>query len=165
MPGKPEENQTQNTGGSSIGFSFSGPAIFNQSQLSAHDIINANVGFAQGGVGAKRFEEFFDAPLNAVEAAPEPQRTHAQAKVKELKEEAAKGKDASDSVLAKLLNGLVDLVPVGVSAVVAAFGQPILAGIAGPANQECVGEPAAQAGQILNLARPGRPIHTPPDTH
>jgi hypothetical protein len=48
--------------------------------------------------------------------------------VEELKKEAAKGKSATDSVMAKLVDGIVGLVP-------GAFGTPLLAGIAGPATQ------------------------------
>jgi hypothetical protein len=70
--------------------------------------------------------------LEAISAAPAEKRSEAEAKLAALKEEAAKGKNANDSVMAKLVDGLVGLVPAAASAVVSAFATPILGGIAGP---------------------------------
>jgi hypothetical protein len=72
-------------------------------------------------------------PLSkAIETAPAGARAAADAKLTALKEEAAKGKDAKDGVIAKLVDGLVELVPSATSAVVSAFATPILGGITGP---------------------------------
>jgi hypothetical protein len=69
----------------------------------------------------------------AIGAAPPAARARAEAKLAALKQEAAKGKGgANDSVIAKLVDGLIGLVPAAASAVVSAFATPILAGIAGP---------------------------------
>ncbi len=54
----------------------------------------------------------------------QPEATH---KLEELKSEAAKGKNAKDGTVAKLVEGLVALVPGAVSAVVSAFATPLLA--------------------------------------
>lgn len=70
--------------------------------------------------------------IEAIGAAPAEKRADAEAKLAALKQEAAKGKDANDSVMAKLVDGLVGLVPGAASAVVSAFATPILGGIAGP---------------------------------
>ena len=70
--------------------------------------------------------------IEAVGAAPAEVRAEAEAKLAALKQEAAKGKDANDSVIAKLVDGLVGLVPGATSAVVSAFATPILGTIAGP---------------------------------
>jgi hypothetical protein len=72
-------------------------------------------------------------PLSeAIGAAPAEVRPEAEAKLAALKQEAAKGKNANDGVVAKLVDGLVGLVPAAASAVVSAFATPILGGIAGP---------------------------------
>jgi hypothetical protein len=72
-------------------------------------------------------------PLSqAIETAPVDARAEAVAKLTALKEEAAKGKDAKDGVIAKLVDGLVQLAPSATSAVVSAFATPILGGITGP---------------------------------
>jgi hypothetical protein len=72
-------------------------------------------------------------PLSeAVGTAPAEVRPEAEAKLAALKQEAAKGKDANDGVVAKLVDGLVGLLPAATTAVVSAFATPILGGIAGP---------------------------------
>jgi len=72
-------------------------------------------------------------PLSeAIGAAPIEARIEAEAKLASLKQEAAKGKDANDGVVAKLIDGLVGLVPSATTAVVSAFATPLLGGIAGP---------------------------------
>ena len=63
------------------------------------------------------------------------QNEEAKQKVEALKTEAAKGKKADDGVMAKLTEGIVKLVPGAVSAVVSAFGTPLLGGIAGPVTK------------------------------
>jgi hypothetical protein len=63
------------------------------------------------------------------------QHEEAKEKVEALKTEAAKGKKADDGVMAKLVDGIVKLVPGAVSAVVSAFGTPLLGGIAGPVTK------------------------------
>jgi hypothetical protein len=70
--------------------------------------------------------------IEAVRAAPPENQADAEAKLATLKQEVAKGKDANDGVIAKLVDGLVGLVPGAASVVVSAFATPILGGIAGP---------------------------------
>ena len=71
--------------------------------------------------------------IEAVRDAPAEKRAEAEAKLAALKQEAAKGKSAADDkVMAKLVDGLVGLVPGAASAVVSAFATPLLGGIAGP---------------------------------
>ena len=76
----------------------------------------------------------------AIAATPAAARAEAETKLAALKQEAAKGKGANDGVIAKLMEGLVALVPTGVSAVVGAFGTPLLAGVAGPVTQYVLGK-------------------------
>lgn len=70
--------------------------------------------------------------IEAIGTAPAEIRSEAEAKLAALKQEAAKGKAANDGVIAKLVDGLVGLVPGATGAVVSAFATPILGGIAGP---------------------------------
>lgn len=70
--------------------------------------------------------------IEAIRSIPIEKQPEAQAKLAALEREAGKGKDADDSVIAKLVDGLVGLVPAATSAVVSAFFTPILGGIAGP---------------------------------
>jgi hypothetical protein len=68
----------------------------------------------------------------AIKAAPSEKRGEAEATLAALKQEAGKGKQANDKAMAKLVDGLVALVPAATAAVVGAFATPILAGIVGP---------------------------------
>ena len=63
------------------------------------------------------------------------QHEEAKQKVEALKTEAAKGKKADDGVIAKLVEGIVKLAPGAVSAVVSAFGTPLLGGLVGPVTK------------------------------
>ena len=56
-------------------------------------------------------------------------------KVEELKAEIAKGGQADDPRLGKLVDGLIGLVPQAIGAVVSLFATPILTGIAGPVTK------------------------------
>jgi hypothetical protein len=63
------------------------------------------------------------------------QNADAKAKLEDLKSEAAKGIKAEDSQMAKLVDSILKLVPSAVSALVGAFGSPLLTGIAGPVTK------------------------------
>jgi hypothetical protein len=78
------------------------------------------------------FAEALRPLAEAIAAAPPPTKAEAEAKLAELQAEAAKGKGANDGRLAKLLDGIVALVPGAATAVVSAFATPILAGLTGP---------------------------------
>jgi hypothetical protein len=88
------------------------------------------------GVSPRDLESLF-APLLAAVAqqAPADKQAAAVEKVAELKAEVAKGKQANDGKIAKIVDGLVDMVPKAVEAVVSTFATPILGGIAGPVTK------------------------------
>jgi hypothetical protein len=71
----------------------------------------------------------------AARDAPESNRPEAEAKLAALKHEVAKGKNADDGAIAKLVDGLVGLVPGAVTAVVSAFATPVLGAVAGPVTK------------------------------
>jgi hypothetical protein len=84
------------------------------------------------GVPAADLEHLFAPIMAAAQQADPAQRQAAEQAAQELKVEAGKGKKADDTRLARLIDGLVGLVPAAVTAVVSAFASPILAGVAGP---------------------------------
>lgn len=88
------------------------------------------------GVSARDLESLF-APLRAAVSAQAPAGTQDAAvrHVEQLEAEVGKGKQAADGKVAKLVEGLVGLVPGAVSAIVSTFATPILGGIAGPATK------------------------------
>ena len=88
------------------------------------------------GASPRDLKALFDELRKVVEAqAPPGQQGRAVQQVKELEAEAAKGKQPDDSRLAKLIEGLVGLVPGAVSAIASAFATPVLGSIAGPVTK------------------------------
>ena len=86
-------------------------------------------------ISKAQLDQVFRPLTEAVRTAPHEMQQEAAQKVEALKNEAAKGKSASDSVMAKLVEGIVELVPGAVGAVVSAFATPILGGLAGPVTK------------------------------
>ncbi len=70
----------------------------------------------------------------AHEAEPE-KEPEATQKVEALKEELGKGKQADDRHIAKLLDGIIELVPGAVGTVTSIFASPILGGLTGPVTK------------------------------
>jgi hypothetical protein len=77
---------------------------------------------------------------DAIRTAPPEKQAEAAAKLDDLKTEVAKGDKAEDTTIAKLVKGLVALVPSAISAVTSAFGMPILSGVAGPVTKFVLNE-------------------------
>jgi len=61
-------------------------------------------------------------------------------RVGELGTEAARGKLADDGRIAKIVDGLVDLVPKAVGAILSSLASPLLDGIAGPVTTFVLGK-------------------------
>lgn len=88
------------------------------------------------GLAAADLDVLFAPLLAAVVAqAPVEKREAASQQVLELRQEAAKGGQAEDRRMARIVDGLADLVPGAVATLVGAFASPILGGLAGPATQ------------------------------
>lgn len=71
----------------------------------------------------------------ALQSAPPEKKQEAEAKLKQIESELGKGERRDDTVVAKLLDSFVKLVPAAATAVVSAFGAPILAGMTGPVTK------------------------------
>ncbi len=93
---------------------------------------------ATSGISAAELERLFAPILAAVTTAPPEQMAIAAPLVAELKAEVEKGDKADDGLMARLIEGLVDLVPAAVGSVVSVFASPILGGIAGPVTRDVV---------------------------
>ena len=90
---------------------------------------------ATSGISAAELERLFAPVMAAIAALPAGQRAEAVIRAQELQQEVARGKDADDGRLARLIDGLVGMVPAAASGLVAAFAGPVLNGLAGPATQ------------------------------
>lgn len=88
------------------------------------------------GISPRELESLFAPLLAAIDQhAPADIRPPAVERVEELKAEVAKTKQADDRKIAKIVDGLVGMVPGTVGAVVSMFATPILGGIAGPVTK------------------------------
>jgi hypothetical protein len=87
------------------------------------------------GLSGDQLNQLFAPLMNALRTASPEKQTEAMQKAEELKKEIAKGKEANDGVMAKIVDGLVELVPGAVGSVVGMFATPILGGIAGPVTK------------------------------
>lgn len=83
------------------------------------------------GLSGDQLTQLFAPLMNALRTAPPEKQNDAMQKAEELKKEVAKGKDANDRTMAKIINGLVALVPGAIGAVVGMFATPILSSVAG----------------------------------
>ncbi len=88
-----------------------------------------------GAPSAAALDEALRPVIEAIRAASPAAQPDAEAKVAALRQEAAKGKGADDTVVARLVDGLAGLMPGVTGAVVGAFGTPLLGGIAGPVTK------------------------------
>jgi hypothetical protein len=96
---------------------------------------DANAGVTQG-VSPRELESLF-APLLAAVAqyAPADRREGALQQVQVLKAEVAKGEKADDGKIAKIVDGLLEMVPKAVGSIVSTFAAPILSGMVGPVTK------------------------------
>jgi hypothetical protein len=95
----------------------------------------ARAGVTQG-ISPRELESLFAPLLAAVgQHAPADQRQVALQQVQVLKAEVVKGEKADDSNIAKIVDGLAELVPKAVGAIVSTFATPILSGVVGPVTR------------------------------
>lgn len=79
--------------------------------------------------------EVFTPLLAVIQDAPEAVQPRALEQAQQLQDEISKCEGADDSRIAKLVDGIVGLVPGAVSAVASMFASPILAGLVGPVTK------------------------------
>jgi hypothetical protein len=110
--------------------------------ITTGDISGSGIAIGRGaratvssGLQGPEFERLFATLLQAAAKAEPAKLGPAMQTVNELKDEVKKGEKADDSRVGKLIDQLVGLVPGAVSAVVSAFGSPLLAGLAGPVTK------------------------------
>jgi hypothetical protein len=119
----------KNAVGQSGGVNISGGSVTVQGDVVGRDkIVSAETWKVQ-------LNQIFSPLEGAVVAAPPQDQAAAMQKLDALKSELANGTNAKDGIVAKLVEGLVGLVPSAVSAVVSAFATPLLGGIVGPATK------------------------------
>lgn len=117
--------------------------IVHGDQITMGDVSGAGIAIGRGaqsnvtqGLSPRDLEPLF-APLLAVVAqrAPSDKQAAAVQQVQEIKAEVAKGKQADDGRIGKLIDSLVGMVPGAVGSVASVFATPILGGIVGPVTK------------------------------
>jgi hypothetical protein len=127
------------------GVSFGDNATVSDSNIAGHDQTNVDV--------RQNIDEALKPVAAAIAKAPPEKQAEATQTLEKIKTEAAKGKGANDGVLAKLVDSLAGLVPSAVTAVVSAFGTPLLGGIAGPVTKFVLDK--FKASQPVDQSGPG----------
>jgi hypothetical protein len=84
---------------------------------------------------AAELDDIFQPISELIDAADSRDRASAKEQLQALKDETRKGKDANDSIVAKLVEGIVGLVPTALTAVVSAFATPVLGAVVGPVTK------------------------------
>lgn len=93
------------------------------------------------GLSPRDLEPLFAPLLTAIaKQAPADKQAAAVQQVEELKAEIAKGEQADDSKVGKIVDGLVAMVPGAVGSIVSMFATPLLGGIAGPVTKFVLGK-------------------------
>lgn len=88
------------------------------------------------GISPQDLEPLF-APFLAgiAQHSPPDKQIAATQQAQELKSEIAKGKQADDGKIARIVEGLTEMVPGAIKSVVSLFATPIISGIAGPVTK------------------------------
>jgi hypothetical protein len=131
-------------GGSvSVGGDFVGrDRIVHGDQITTGAVSGTGIAIAGGsqstvttGLSRQELDSLFAPLMMALQATPPEKRTAALRQAEELKWETAKGKQADDGRIARLIDRLVELAPRAVSTIVSTFASPILSRIAGPVTK------------------------------
>ena len=122
----PKKDTNETSTEISGGIHFHGRVDAPDSQFAGRDIIN---------IGGDEINQLFLPLMEFVHSAPPEKQAEAEQKVEELKEEIAKGEQADDSRLAKIIDELASMLPGAISAIVSMFASPILSGMVGPVTQ------------------------------
>ena len=127
-------NDEKRTEGQSGGVNISGGSVTVGGDIVGCDkIVGTEISKAQ-------LDQIFHPVMESIRTGPPEKQNEAVKQLEALKAETSKGKKADDSVVAKLVDGLVKLVPAAVSGVVSAFATPVLGAIAGPVTKFVINE-------------------------
>jgi hypothetical protein len=86
-------------------------------------------------ISGSELNQVFQPVADAIRSAPATHQPEAMEKLETLKQEAAKGQKADHGLMTRLIDGIVGLAPGALKSLAAAFGTPLLSGVAGPVTQ------------------------------
>ena len=135
-PGKSsKKRKTKNQ--ANIGFQFNAPVTSGTTTFINGNVDQLNIHQGLSSTELKQLDELFQ-PLKetARQAAPQSQEAQVETKVQELHTELSQGKNANADRLNKVIDGLVDMAPGALGAVVSMFTSPILGALVGPVTKQ-----------------------------
>jgi hypothetical protein len=116
--------------------------VIHGDQYRARDISGQQVAFGREaqvevttGLSGEEIDRLFKPLMDAVGRATPDKQVEAKEMAEALKREVQKADMADDTTMAKLINGLVELVPGAMSTVTSMFATPIMGGLAGNATK------------------------------
>jgi hypothetical protein len=134
--GKRKSKKDPKASGQNISFQFNAPVSADQQTFVNGDVDNLNINQGLSKDDLARLNSLFQPFKEQVQqAAPPDKQNQVEEKVQELHTELSKGQSANTDRLNKIVDGLVELVPGALSAVVSMFATPLLGGLVGPATK------------------------------
>ena len=110
------------------GVNISGGTVHSQNIAGRDIVVDTQISTSQ-------LSQIFQPVTEAIRIAPSDKQPEAIEKLESLKQEVAKGNSADQTVITKLVDGIVDLVPSALKSLASAFATPLLTGVAGPVTQ------------------------------
>jgi hypothetical protein len=111
-------------------------------KITVRDVSGQGIAIGRGaqatftaGISSQELQVLFEPLMKSIREIRVIDQTEALKTAEQLKQEVAKGKAADDNKLAKLIDGLIGLVPSAVSGITSIFASPILGGLAGPVTK------------------------------
>ena len=135
-PGKSSKKR-KTTKQANIGFQFNAPLTSGTTTFINGNVERFNIHQGLSKTELKQLEELFQPVKDAAQqAAPQSQEAQVETKLQELHSELSQGGNANADRLNKVIDGLVDMVPGALGAVVSMFGSPILGALVGPVTKQ-----------------------------
>jgi hypothetical protein len=121
----------------SVGFQFKARVTGKSMTFINGNVDNLNIHQGLSITELKQLEELFQ-PVKDVaqQAAPQDKEAQVETKLQELQTELSLGENANVDRLNKVIDGLVEMVPGALGAVVSMFTSPILGALVGPVTKQ-----------------------------
>lgn len=133
--GKGKSDKDKKEGGQRVGFQFNAPVTANQQTFVNGNVDNLSINQGLSVNELKQLDELFQPLKEQVQAASLDKQSEVEETVQDLHDELSKGQNANAERINTIIDGLVEMVPGALSAVVSMFANPILGALVGPATK------------------------------
>jgi len=122
--------------GENVGFQFNAPVTADQQTFVSGNVDNLSINQGISADDLKQLDELFQPFKEQLkQATPQEKQSQVEEKAQELHAELSKGQNANADRLNKVIDGLVEMVPSALGAVVSMFASPLLGALVGPATK------------------------------